>query len=598
MREEGETHGADLVLRPIGDLLEGILSQGPMAFRRYVALYPTATQTNRIAILLAGLAMGPEVKEAVREQLSQRMSPEKRAFGVGLGEMGHPEVEGFFAQMLREKSSHLDMQTAIWCLGRVRGRRSLPLVIEALDDPFLFETACAALEAFGGSEAVSALMARSSELPSLRALANLGAEESRDLFLRGLEEDPPRRVEAIRGIGRMGDRSIGRFLIPFLGSADEAEAAAAFEAYAALGAPDGVEPLLKAAEGELSPGLASALGRLDHPAAHRRLVAALTPRPRKGLMDWLVFWRRRENSGDDRQVYRALRGSEDPEVLQALAARLLQESEPAMLRELLGNRALVLMLARGEGMLQLWRREDLLTRYMAARALIQVPSAQFLSEALILLGDTGFAELDRYFSLRDREEALSIYARENNPCLLLGGLLDSGLVDLDEIRKGLEARIATWAFPSDAPLRETLSHPKDKDVALFLEALAEARPAIREPVRRLWNFLAQWDDRGDPLLDLFLCYTGSHRGGIQRSVFEALPSSIGQFVRGRDDRFIPELDVLARQVPANGPFRQPLLDLFAKARRTLMAECRDMTLLGEGQARGDMVVIEELRSGR
>jgi hypothetical protein len=170
-------------------------------------------------------------------------------------------------------------------------------------------------------------------------------------------------------------------------------------------------------------------------------------------------------------------------------------------------------------------------------------------------------------------------------------------VDLETLRGSLEGRLAAWRFPSGIRPREALNRPEDRDAGAFLESLAEAHPAIREAVWRLWNLLAELEDQGDPLLDLFLCATGSHRGGIQRAILQGLPGCLGRYLEGKDDRHLSELDGLLQHIPAEGPLRQPLRELLERGRRALMSECRDMALFGEGSAKGDMVLIEELRGG-
>ncbi|NTU60685.1 MAG: hypothetical protein HGA98_06465, partial [Deltaproteobacteria bacterium] len=137
----------------------------------------------------------------------------------------------------------------------------------------------------------------------------------------------------------------------------------------------------------------------------------------------------------------------------------------------------------------------------------------------------------------------------------------------------------------------------DRGTAVFLEALGEASPALREPLFRLANLLAELTSGGDSLLDLGLCVTGEHLGGLQRALCRGFPSAVGRLVEGRDDRFLPALDRLAARVPEEGPVRPFLRGLFDKARRALMAECRDMAVYSEGAPRGDMVLVEQLRAG-
>jgi hypothetical protein len=107
--------------------------------------------------------------------------------------------------------------------------------------------------------------------------------------------------------------------------------------------------------------------------------------------------------------------------------------------------------------------------------------------------------------------------------------------------------------------------------------------------------VAELQSGGNSLLEIGLCLTGVHQGGIQRATFRALPAALGQLISGKDDRFLPVLDTLAGRIPSDSPLGPPLRNLFNKARKTLMAECRDMAVYSEGAPRGDMVLVEHLR---
>lgn len=579
---------------PAGDVLEKIVQGGSSAFPTFVARLPASPPAYRVCVLVGGLILGPEVEEVCQQGLRSRDSREKMSFLLGLGELGHPETEGYFARILRESGPSDVMVAALRCLGRIRGRKGLPLVLQALTRADLFPAACEALAAYRGREAVNALLPRADELPALGALAALGAPEARDLFLEALEREPPWAAVAARGVGRLGDPALGARLVVLLGSPDEATARAAFEAYAGLGAPQGAEPLLDAASPRLHPWMVSALGSVPHPDVERFLLSAVTPARPKGFWRRLFRWSREEAPVEPRLVYRALRDSRDADTLAGLAVRLEEESDPAGLRELLACRGLGTDPRRSAALISLWKGGDLSRAYLAARALLEAPTAPFLSDALDVLAKPGFLALDGAPGLADVERLLDVYARDNNPFLLLGAFLDSGFVDLGGLEKALAERFCSWAFPPAPSPRGRFEAPEDGDLGAFLDALSAAQPGAREPLSRLWCLLADAEDGGEPLLDLFLCSTGAHRGGLQRALARGIPLGLGSYLRNRDDRSLPELDAVMGHLPPQSPLAARLRRVFESARRALMTECRDMTLMPEGSPRGDMVLVERL----
>lgn len=583
-----EVHG------PAGDVLEKIVRGGPAAFPTFVSRLPGSPPAYRVCVLVGGLILGPEIEEACRQILRGRDSREKLSFVLGLGEFGHPETEGYFARILRESGPSDAMIAALRSLGRIRGPRGLPLVLQALGRADLFPSACEALAAYGGSEAVNALLPRADELPALAALAALGAPEARNAFLEGLAKEPPWQAAAARGLGRLGDPKLGGRLVALLGSPDDATARAGFEAYAALGAPQGAGPLLEAAAGALQPWMVSALGSVPRPEVERFLVAAVTPARPKGFWRRLLRWTRQAAPVEPRLVYRALRDCRDAEALAGLAARLEVESDPASLRELLACRGLGTDPRRAAALQALWKGGDLLKAYLAARAFLEAPTALFLTGALDVLAKPGFLALDGASGLADAERLLGVYAADNNPFLLLGAFLDSGLVELAGLEKALGERFRSWAFPPAPSPRVRFGAPEDGDLGAFLDALAAAQPAAREPLSRLWCLLADAQDGGEPLLDLFLCSTGAHRGGLQRALARGIPLSLAAYLRDRDDRSLPELDGVMGHIPSSSPAAAGLRRAFENARRALMTECRDMTLMQERSPRGDMVLVERL----
>ncbi|MBE0616406.1 MAG: HEAT repeat domain-containing protein, partial [Proteobacteria bacterium] len=163
-----------LVHRPVGDLLEEIVDRGPARSPDYLVHVPGAPPAFRLAVLLGALCLGPEVVEAVRERLIGRESAEKWALVRALAELAHPEAEGYLARLLRERPTLEASAAALRGLGRIRGPKSLPLVVRALEEPLLAAEACAALGGYATPDARQALLDRAEELPAFRELATLG----------------------------------------------------------------------------------------------------------------------------------------------------------------------------------------------------------------------------------------------------------------------------------------------------------------------------------------------------------------------------------------------------------------------------------------
>lgn len=583
-----------LVHRPIGDLLEEILSRGPGRFPPYVELYPAGPVPYRVAVLTGGLCLGPEAEAQLRDRLTQRDSPEKARLVLGLGEIGHPMAEGHLVRVLREPGGDEGKAAALRGLGRIRGTRSLPLVCRHLEHPALLPAACEALAGYGGAEATAALLARAEEFPAFRALCELGAASGREAFVSGLERGPPWDAEAARGLGRLGDPAAESLLMPCLEAPDPQLARAAFEAYARLGAPAGAEPLLQVVRRGLEPWMVPALEPVDDPGVHLALLEALSPGPPSGFFGRL-FRRRKKPPADRRALYRALRGAGEPAVVEALLERLREGASLLEIREILQNRSLRAEEHYSEALLPLWREGDPLTRYLAARVLLQVPRPDFLCEALDLLGRPGFVPLDGAPASADRTRLLEAHARDHNPSLLFGGFVEGGFLDEAALLEALRRRFAGQGFPGDLAAAARFRGPGEESIGEFLGALETAHPGLAEPLARLWGLLDETDERGDRLLDLFLAWTGVHRGPLQRAVAQGLGPALARFVQGKTDRHLPVLDQIADHVPREGPLAAPLREAFAVARRTLQAACRDMALLLEGRSqRGDMVLIEEL----
>ncbi len=578
--------------RPLGDLLEEILDRGPEAYARYLRGFPQAPRAYRLAVLLGGLCLGPDVVEVLHEWVARPDSPSKQGVLLGLGVIGHPLAEGYLVRVCRERPSLDTAITALQGLARIQGGKSLPVVVRCLEHPFLKAQACQTLAAYGGPEAEQALLALGEDDPdATRALARMGTPVGRERFLAALEREPPWPAWGAEGIGRLGDPELGGRLLAFLGAEDEEVRRAAWEAYARLGAPGGLEPLLEAV-GEAPEGwMLEVLGRIPDPRAHE-YVAGFLSRPERG--GWLRrLFRRGRARIDPLQVVRALRPARHPGAMEHLVRRL-EEAEGPELRELLlvrGFREDPRYVPELEGV---WRRGGLLPAYLAARCLTQVPSTRFLREALETLGRHGLVRQDDLPAGGDPERLLQALAADTNPVVDLASFLDSGLVDLEALEENLRRRLASGAFPQGGPAGGRFTGPEERGLAAFLDALAAAHPSRRHALNRMWALLSQVDDRGDPVLELFLCWGGEHRGGLQRALYQALPSSLGAWIQGRSDRDLPELEALAAAVPDEGPLAGSLRELLERTRRALQAECRDMVLMLEGAVRGDMVLIEAL----
>jgi hypothetical protein len=393
----------------------------------------------------------------------------------------------------------------------------------------------------------------------------------------------------------MGAPDAGRVLAPLLDTGTSTELLrAAFEAYAQLGAPEGPEPLLRLALRKLEPWMIPAMGVVDDAEVHRFILGSLEPTPAAGFLGRLLR-RRRPSAVEARVAYRALRGASHPQVVGALAERLQVTRGIRETWEILQNHTLRTSPRHAEALLPLWREGDPPARYLAARALLQVPTEAFLGEALELLAKPGFVALDDAPAGADAERILEGYARDNNPCLLLGGFVDSDLVEAANLAELLRKRFVGQEFPRDVAPEARFAAPGEQQMGIFLGALARANPASSDSLARLWNLLDELEDRGERLLNLFLTWTGAHRGAIQRVIVQGLPAALGRFVHGKSDRHLSQLDAVADRAPREGPLAGPLRDALEAARRTLKTECRDMALLLEGRPqRGDMVLVEKL----
>lgn len=573
--------------------LEEVLEKGPEPFPRYAAAYPQARPAGRVALLLAALSLGEELEKRLRELLSQRESAEKQLALLGLGEMGHPLAEGYLARVVRERPSERAAAAAVRGLGRIRGSRSLPLVVQALGNAATFAAACEALAAFGGEEAVEALLAHAGDPRALASLAELGAPRAREHFMARLAEAGEAAPAAARGLGALGDPALGGELLPHLRAADPALRRAAFEAYARLGAPRGTGPLLQAAQAGFEDWMAGPLGQLADEEAQRLVLSSLEPARPRGLLRWLRP-ARPPAPERERAVFGALRGSTAPPVVEALAARLGGTEDPLALRELLASQGLRSDPGRRAALRAVWEREDPTARHLAFQALRENPDAGFLAGALALLGREGFLPLEGQPAGTDRDRMLQSYGQEHNPCILVDGFLDSGLLPLEAAEAQLRAAFARRDFPSAAHPRQRFPAPEERHAGEFLGGLTDANPAKAEALCRLWGALAALEAHGDPAVELFLSWTGVQRGGLQRAVGRGFPSALARFVRGLDDRSISELDAVAAALPPEWPSAHPVRRSLEGARRSLMAECRDIALLSDGVPRGDIVLVEEL----
>ncbi len=433
-------------------MLEEIVTQGAERFPSCLAQCPGATETHQIAVLVGGLMLGADAAEAVRDVLRGPDSKEKHAMALGLGEFGHPEVEGYFARLLRERASADAVVAALRCLGHIRGERSFPLLVRALDDPGLLDGACAALARYANAAAARELEARAEALPAFQALAEMGPASAAERFVAGLAREGPWAAAAVRGIGNLGDPALGGRLLPLLADPRQEFFPEAFRAYARLGAPEGPEPLLQAARKAWQPWMVEALAPVEHPEVRGHLIGLLPEPGRRGaLRRWLrgEIFRRRP---DGLAVCRALRGARDPEVARELARRLGGTRDLSTLRALLAVAAFTRCPEVAPALEEVWRRGSLPAKFLAARVLLQAPTPAFLGEALAYLGLPGFTALDGARRGVDGDHLLRSHAHDNNPFSLFEGFLYSGLVDLKALRDGLCRLLSGWeAGPTGGP---------------------------------------------------------------------------------------------------------------------------------------------------
>jgi hypothetical protein len=511
---------------------------------------------------------------------------------VGLAEMGSPDAEGYFLRWIRETSVTQPPHIAVRALGRIAGKRSFAPLVETLKNPSLFAAACEALSRYGEAEAAAPLLPHADRPEALTALARMGARAAREKFLEALAGEMPLAAEAARGLGRAGNPEDGKALLPHLASPSFEMAAAAFEAYCALGVPEGYEPLRAACAEGVAPWMVAPLARLDDPQAYEILFSGLGEHPAKTLWRKILFWKRPPQA-EPREIYAALGNARDPRITIELARSISQRMNRLELRGLLRNPLVHEDAAASAEMVRILRGRDLLAAYFVAESWLRDPSIAFFFEALRTLRLEGFLEMDHASAIDDEARLLETAARESSPSLLLGGFLDSGLLDLDTLHAGLRRRFAEGSFPSDG-------RPADLDDAGWgnfkplLDALDLAFPGMKDSMNRLWRVLLDTEDRGAPLYELFWCETGLHRGGIQRLLRRRMEESVSLWTEGKDDGFLREVEKASAQVPTEGPLTAPLGEIFARARAKLMAECKDMVVWTEGGKRGDMVLIARL----
>ena len=434
---------------PPGEPLEELLARGLPVVPIYLSHLPASADRFRAAVLLGVLALGPDVVEVVRERLRRRDSPEKWALLRGLGEIGHPEAEGYFTRVLRERPSVDATITALHALGNIRGSRSLGMIVETLADENLLAAGCEALSRFATPEAEAALEQRIAQLPAFRALASLGAACARDAFVVGLERESEWAAAAAEGIGRLGRLDLAELLVPHLTDKFAAVRRAAFEAYARLGAPQGCQPLLEVVEKGLQPWMIPALGQVQDVAVSEYLASLLTGLPQQGLLRRLFFRAKFSREADRRAAARALRSTTDPRVLEQIGVLLLDEPDGVVVRHLLAVRGLLEVARQRDRVAEVWRQGALPLAHAAGVALLQNPTRQYLGEVLQFLALPGFCELDHAPVGADVQHMLDVYGSDNNPALLLGAFVDSGYLDLSHLVEALSARLAAWSFPSD-----------------------------------------------------------------------------------------------------------------------------------------------------
>jgi hypothetical protein len=585
---------ADVLNRPIGDLLEEILHKGIPAYPEQVRSYPACQESNRVAILLGGLALGPALHESFAELFSKPDSPEKFAFMSGLAEMGHPGVEGYFLRFLREEKADKYKRAAIRSLVQIKSAKLYEYLEKYIEDPSFLPDAAAALASLGGERAGELLIRHTERWEGFEALSRLSYAGARPLFIRSLRQGPPMDAAAATALGNIGDPEDGERLSVLIGGKNQELSRAAFLAYAKMGAPQGIDPLLRAASKDLQPWMVEALGSFCTPEVYNLFMKNLEPSIAGSLLKKIVFWKQ-EVKPENSWLYRGLRNCENPEIVEGLAAKLHQNPSKAELRALLQNKKLFTVDSAEKDLLGLVKGSDLYFSYLATRGWLNSPSTGFFIAALRLLRMPGYVELDSATAIMDPQHLLESRSAELNPALLVGRFLESDHIDLHSLLRKLRERFAQKKFPVAVAPRTRFSALEDGGFGPFLEALGNAHSPIREELSRIWELFIDIEYESVPLFELFWSESGLHRGGIQRLILRSLDSSVNKWIEGKDDKFLAELDAVESTIPRDGPLAVRVLASFAAARVKLMSECKDMVVWMEGGGqRGDIVLIEKL----
>jgi hypothetical protein len=200
--------------------------------------------------------------------------------------------------------------------------------------------------------------------------------------------------------------------------------------------------------------------------------------------------------------------------------------------------------------------------------------------------------MDQTWGVADEDRLMESCARDNNPCLMLGGFLDSDALDCEAILPSLLRRFVRWEFPK--PLREEDLFAADDSFIRLFDKFDEAHPAFEEHLDRLWGLLLEEEADGSPLFELFWSQTGLHRGGVQRLIARRMVESVRLWTAGKDDSFLPELDRAAADIPREGRLGVRLGAIFETTRTRLKAQCKDMVVWMEGGRQGDMVLIDKI----
>ncbi|GAB4265474.1 MAG: hypothetical protein Kow0092_17840 [Deferrisomatales bacterium] len=577
-----------------GGLLQDLVLGGPERWIDRFRGYPEAPDELRAALLLGALALGPDVEEALGAHLGRPDSPAKYALARALGAAGHPAAAGTLLAVVRGRSRAGEPGEALRLLGAARVPRAFPLLVHALDSPYTFADACRALAAYATPEAAEALLPRAEAVPALEALAALGEPRARGAFRAAVAaRDPARRAAGALGLGRTEDREAAETLLPLLRDRDEEVAQVAFEAYARLGAPLGTGPLLEAARRRPAPWMVGPLGALGDGETDRFLVACLGGPERRRRHRGARFLSRPNPLFDPLCVCRALGRSRDPRAASALLQRLRRDSDPAAVRAILQVPGVWARAASSDAVWEVWEGDDLVGQLAAARAFLAEPTPRALSAVTAYLARPGPVALGGLPQGADPGQALARHATERAPLVDLGALLESALLDRLPWLETLRERFVQGRFPpSDLALARR--PPEDAEVFAYLDALARAHPNQARALRRLWNLLDAVEDRGDRVLDLYLCFAGCHRGGVQRAVVRRLPEALARLARDMGEEHLPLLERIAVRAPTAGPLAGRLAGAFEEIRRALRSRCRDAALVPDRGPAGDLVLVEAL----